>query len=105
MPLHHERRRRVLADELLSASDEPSEARLRLTGDRDDRSEAGVNAYASAVRRDRERRVLDLIPTRPLAIAWFALVALLLAALSSYCTGRPDRWQPCSIRGTCDRSI
>ena len=46
-----------------------------------DQLDAPASAYAAVVRFDCQRRVLDLLPRRPLAIAWFLFGALLLVGL------------------------
>lgn len=82
MSLRHERRRRPVADDTLSSSSaDESDAPLRLAGDLTDQLDAPSSAYAAVVRFDCQRRVLDLLPRRPLAIAWFLFAALLLIGL------------------------
>lgn len=75
MPISRDRRRRVLADDLLnSASDESA----TVTGDA--LPGAGGMRYAPAARRENQPRLVDLVPMRPLAWVLFVGTGLIMIA-------------------------
>lgn len=83
MPFHHERRRRFLADESLdAASGTTDDLPIRLAAEPAGRTDAGAAAYAAAARFDRERRVLDLVPARPLMVALLLVIGLFHVGLA-----------------------
>ncbi len=70
MPIHHDRRRRVLTDDLTSSSNA-----VAVPAAVGDATPASTEAYSTAARREQQPHVTDLVPT-----TWLALALPLLAA-------------------------